>query len=179
MILLALLIGVILVTVAIKGNAGTLFTALGQDVPAFVLWGAAVVALGVIGFIPGLKPISRGLLALLIIVIILRDYQPIIAGFKGALTAGAPTASNTAGTNSTPSGSTVPNSTAAAPVVSSTPTPSNSSAPSPAGSTLSNAPPSVTSSPFGALAPGITVNMGGNLITSFGSEFLNAAGTGF
>lgn len=87
MILVALIIGSILIVAAIRDTYGSLFTAIGQDVPAFVVWGAAILALGAIGFVPGLKPISRGLMALVLIVIILRNYQGIIGGFQSVASA--------------------------------------------------------------------------------------------
>lgn len=82
MILVSLLIGAILIVAAIRDSQGELFAALKQDVPAFVVWAAAIVALGAIGWVPGLKPISRGLLGLVILVIVLRNYKQIIAGLE-------------------------------------------------------------------------------------------------
>lgn len=82
MILLALLIGVIIIVAAIRGTQGALFSALGEDVPPFVVWAAAIFALGVIGYIPGLKPVSRALIALVLVVIILKNYQAILSGFQ-------------------------------------------------------------------------------------------------
>lgn len=84
MILIILLIGVLLVVSSVRNTQGALFSALGTDVPAFIVWAAAIVALGVIGFIPGLKPISRGLLALVLVVIVLHNYKGILAGFQNA-----------------------------------------------------------------------------------------------
>ena len=92
MSLVALIVGVVLIVSAIRNSQGALFTALGTDVPAFVVWGAAILALGMIGFIPGLKPISRGLLALVFVVIVVRNYAGIIAGFKAVYTEGKDTA---------------------------------------------------------------------------------------
>lgn len=82
MAFLALLIAVVLIVVAVRGTHGELLTALGQDVPGFAVWGAAVFAVAAIGFIPGLKPVSRGLLALVVLVIVLTNYQAILAGFS-------------------------------------------------------------------------------------------------
>jgi len=62
-----------------------LFGALAQDVPAFMVWAAAVFAVGAIGWIPGLKPVSRGLLALVIVVLVLNNYQQIIDGLSAPL----------------------------------------------------------------------------------------------
>lgn len=92
MILIALMIGIILVVAAIRNSQASLFSALATDVPQFVVWAAALLALGMIGFIPGLKPVSRGLLALVIVVIVLRNYQGILAGFSSAAKVGSSTA---------------------------------------------------------------------------------------
>lgn len=101
MVLVAILIGAILIVAAIRDTQGALFSALATDVPAFVVWAAAIIALGAIGYIPGLKPVSRGLLALVIIVIVLRQYQQIIAGFQGAVSSGASTGSAATGSAAT------------------------------------------------------------------------------
>lgn len=84
MILVALFIGAILIVAAIRNSQGALFAALYQDVPGYVIWAAAIFAVGAVGFIPGLKPVSRGLLALVIVVIVMNNYQKILAGFKDA-----------------------------------------------------------------------------------------------
>lgn len=84
MLLVALFIGAILIVSAIRNSQGALFTALYEDVPGFVTWAAAILAIGAVGFVPGLKPISRGLLALIIVVLVLRNYQGIIGGFQSA-----------------------------------------------------------------------------------------------
>ena len=86
MLLVALIIGVVLIVAAIRGTQGTLFSALMQDVPAYVVWAAAIVGLGAIGYVPGLKPASRALLVLIFVVIVLHNYQKIIAGFQSVVT---------------------------------------------------------------------------------------------
>lgn len=86
MVLVALFIGAILIVAAIRNSQGTLFSALYKDVPGYVVWAAAIFAIGAIGFIPGLKPVSRGLLALVIVVIVMRNYKQILAGFQNAWT---------------------------------------------------------------------------------------------
>lgn len=83
MAFLALLIAVVLIVVAIRGTQGTLFSALMTDVPGFAVWAAAIFSLALIGFVPGLKPVSRGLLALVILVIVLRNYSSVLASFQG------------------------------------------------------------------------------------------------
>lgn len=84
MILVLLFIGAILVVAAIRNSQGALFTALSTDVPGFVTWAAAIFAVGAVGFVPGLRPVSRGLLALILTVIILKNYQQILDGFNQA-----------------------------------------------------------------------------------------------
>jgi hypothetical protein len=89
MAFIALIIGVILVVAAIRGSQTSLFTALKTDVPGFAIWAAAIIAVAAIGFVPGLKPISRGLLALVITVILLENAQKIVAGFQSVWTGAA------------------------------------------------------------------------------------------
>ena len=82
--LFALFIGAILVVAAIRDTQGQLFSALSIDAPAYVTWGTAIVLIGSIGFVPGLKPISRGLLVLILVVLVLRNYSNVISGFNNA-----------------------------------------------------------------------------------------------
>jgi hypothetical protein len=82
--LIALFLGVILIVAAVRDSQGALFSALEQDVPKFVIWGAAILAVGAIGAIPGLKGPSRLLLALVITVLIVNNYQKLIKGFQNA-----------------------------------------------------------------------------------------------
>jgi hypothetical protein len=84
MILVALAIGLLVVVAAYRNSQRTLGTALTQDIPAFITWAAAIFAIGAIGFIPGLKPVSRALLALVMMVVVLRNYQAVLSGFKQA-----------------------------------------------------------------------------------------------
>jgi hypothetical protein len=82
--LFALIIGVIIVVAAFRNSQGALFNALGTDAPDFVVWAAAILAIGAIGFIPGLKTTSKLLLALIIVVIVVNNYKGILAGFQNA-----------------------------------------------------------------------------------------------
>jgi hypothetical protein len=94
MILIALLIGAVFLVAAIRNSQAALFQALGQDVPAFIVWGAAIFAVGALGFVPGIgiKPVARGLVALVLIVIILSNYSAILAGFDALAASKASTA---------------------------------------------------------------------------------------
>ena len=80
--LVLIFIGAILMVSAFRNTQGSLASALMQDVPAYLTWAAAIVAVGAIGFIPKLQPVSRALLALVLTVIVLRNYQAAIAGFQ-------------------------------------------------------------------------------------------------
>jgi hypothetical protein len=101
MILIILLVGIVLVVAAFRNSQGALFSALGTDVPHFMVIAAAIFAVGAIGFIPGLKPVSRGLLALVILVIVFQNYQNMLAGFKAVWTVPAPVTAPSAATGST------------------------------------------------------------------------------
>ena len=104
MILVLLFLGIIIVVAAFRNSQGALFAALYEDVPGFVVWAAAIFAIGAVGFIPGLKPVSRGILALVIVVIVLRNYKQIITGFENVWTkppAAAPAGGQTNGTSNT------------------------------------------------------------------------------
>jgi len=92
-----LIIGIVLVVAAIRDTQSMLFTALVNDVPAFSVWFAAILILGAIGFIAPLKPLSKALLILILVVLVLRNYQAIIAGFNGAWQGEAKGATNSTG----------------------------------------------------------------------------------
>jgi hypothetical protein len=82
--LIALLIGIVIIVAAVRNSQGALFTALETDVPKFVVWAAAIIAVGTIGAVPGLKPASRYLLALVVVVIIVNNYAKLVKGFQDA-----------------------------------------------------------------------------------------------
>ena len=86
MILVALLIGAILIVSAFRGTYSELFSDLGHDVPGFTTWAAAIVALGALGYIPGIKGVSRGLMSLVLVVLILNNYKALLAGFQAVAT---------------------------------------------------------------------------------------------
>lgn len=84
MIVILLLLGAVLLVAALRNTQAQLATALEQDVPGFLTWALAIAAIGAVGFIPGARPISRGLLALVIVVIFVTRYQAILASIRGA-----------------------------------------------------------------------------------------------
>jgi hypothetical protein len=96
-----LLIGAIIAVTAFNNSQGDLVTELEADVPPFLKWGLAVFVVGGLGWIPGMAIISRWLLALVVMVLVLTNYQAIIAGFTALSGAGASTGGQAAA-NPTP-----------------------------------------------------------------------------
>lgn len=108
MALIALFLAILLIVAAVRNSQGALFSALGTDVPKFVIWAAAIIAVGAIGAIPGLKPVSRILLALVVIVIIVNNYGRLTKGFQNAWQTAnkqSPTSSGTSANTAAPAGS--------------------------------------------------------------------------
>lgn len=103
MAFLALLIGAVLIVAAIRNTHGQLLSALRQDVPGYAIWAAAIFGLALIGFVPGLKPVSRGLLALVFVVIILRNYKQILGSFTTSWQTAPSQAAGVQQTNNAPS----------------------------------------------------------------------------
>jgi hypothetical protein len=79
---LIILVGITLALVAYNDTQDQLATNLEQDLPGFFKWGAAVLAIAGLGFIPGFQRFSRMLLALVIVVIVLKNYSQIISSFE-------------------------------------------------------------------------------------------------
>lgn len=84
MIIVLVLIAVLLIVAAMRDTQGDLFAALREDIAGFGAWGTALVALGLLGFVPGIKPVSRALLALVIVVLFVNNYQTIVNGITKA-----------------------------------------------------------------------------------------------
>lgn len=85
-----ILIGLVLVVSAYQGTQSQLGADLKQDIPPFAVWALAIAAVGGLGFIPGMKVISRYLIALVLVVLVLRNYVNITNGFKTAVATSAP-----------------------------------------------------------------------------------------
>lgn len=76
MIVAILIIGLALIASALQNTQNELAALLRRDLlgsQGFILWIAAVGALGAIGYIPGLERTSRNLILLLIVVVVLRN----------------------------------------------------------------------------------------------------------
>jgi hypothetical protein len=72
---LLILIGALLIVTAYRNTYGDLASDLETDLPGFAKWALALVAVAAMGWIPGMQKISRWLLALVIVVIVLRNYS--------------------------------------------------------------------------------------------------------
>lgn len=98
-----LIIGVVLLVAAARGTQGDLFALVLKDFTGpnnFVYWVAAILAIGFLGYIPKLKPISVALLGLVVVVLVLKrgDSSQIGGGFFGQLTEGLASTGNPGGT---------------------------------------------------------------------------------
>jgi hypothetical protein len=78
----ALLIGALLIIVAFNNSFGALATELETDVPGYFKWAAAIAAILALGYIPGFRTPSRYLLGLVLLVLLLTNYQQIYAGLS-------------------------------------------------------------------------------------------------
>lgn len=75
-----ILIGLILMITAYSGTYAQLATELEADIPGYMKWGLALGIVVAIGFIPGLQKPARWLLGLVILVIVLKNWQNIAKG---------------------------------------------------------------------------------------------------
>lgn len=98
----ALLIGAILIIVAFNNSFGALATELETDIPGYFKWAAAIAAILALGYIPGFKTPSRYLLALVLMVIVLKNWPQIQSGFT-SFASNPSTASGTGAAQPNPS----------------------------------------------------------------------------
>jgi len=77
-----LIIGAIIVVAAFNNTHGALATELETDVPGYLPWAAAIAAVAGLGFVPGIRTPSRWLLALVLVALVLANYQTILSGFS-------------------------------------------------------------------------------------------------
>ena len=101
-----LIIGAVLIVAAFNNAQGRLAAELQTDIPGFFAWAIAIAAILGLGYLPGLKTASRWLLALVLMVIVLKNYTTILSGFSsfaasGAKATGSGASSSTSSTSST------------------------------------------------------------------------------
>lgn len=78
-----LIAGILLLVAGVRNTQDTLFTLVKSDFTGqdnFLYWFVAMIVIGGLGYIPKLKPISVGLLALIILVLFLSKGKPGGAG---------------------------------------------------------------------------------------------------
>lgn len=71
-----LVAGIVLIVAAVRGKQDELFDLLKHDFTGqnnFLIWLAALGAVGAAGYIPGLAPVSRAMLVLVLIVLVLAN----------------------------------------------------------------------------------------------------------
>lgn len=69
-----LVIGLLLIMTVVRGTTGQFAKRLGQDISGgYLKWLAAIIVIGVLGFVPSLKLPSRYLMGLVAIVILLKE----------------------------------------------------------------------------------------------------------
>lgn len=88
--LLFIVVGLALIVVAIRNSQSQLYSLLQADLPGFLKWVAAIVAIGILGFIPQLRTPSRLLLALVAIVIVVQNKGGLFSQFTTAFTTASP-----------------------------------------------------------------------------------------
>lgn len=82
-------IGIALIVSAIRGTQGDLFILIQQDIVGWIKWAAAIVAVGLLGYIPGFEWPARVLLALVLIVIVLAN-KGLFSSLSSQILAAAP-----------------------------------------------------------------------------------------
>jgi|SRR5215472_9106857 len=96
--ILLVIIGALLIITAVRDTTGDLATHLDQDLtqtagktgPSFWVWVVAIVFIGIVGYIPGLKTPSRAFLVLVILVIALKSGSGFFSQLKTQLTSPVP-----------------------------------------------------------------------------------------
>lgn len=83
--LLLAILGVAIFIAAVRNSQSDLSTLVVADAPAFFPWAGAILAIGAIGFIEPARGISRGLLALIVLVIFLADQGGFFVKFSEAM----------------------------------------------------------------------------------------------
>jgi hypothetical protein len=104
-----IIIGVGFVVIAIRGTQATAFQLLQSEFSgpnSFIKWALAIFILGAVGYIPTIRPVTRALLALVLLVIFLVNGKGLFAQFNNQIAnpTAPPPQPSTAG-NTTSSGS--------------------------------------------------------------------------
>lgn len=84
-----LIVGAVLVVAAFNNTHGALGANLTRDLAGFFPWSTAIGIILSLGLIPGFKIPARMLLALVLVVVVLKNYGAIISGFSDFTKTGA------------------------------------------------------------------------------------------
>ena len=79
-----IIIGIVMVTAGVRGTSQNLLTLLKGDLTGsnnFVYWIVSIGVIGALGYVQDLRSFSRALLALVIIVLVIRENQQGSGGF--------------------------------------------------------------------------------------------------
>jgi flagellar biosynthesis component FlhA len=87
-----ILLGAVLLVAAYNNTQGQIASELATDLPGFAKWFLSVALVGGLGYIPGMRTISRWLLGLVLLVLVVHNYKNVMTGFKNAAS-GASTSS--------------------------------------------------------------------------------------
>lgn len=82
------IIGIVLLVAGVRNKQADLYALVKGDFTGqnnFIFWMASIFAIGVLGYVPKLKPISSALLALVIVVLFLKKGVGFFAQFNTAL----------------------------------------------------------------------------------------------
>jgi hypothetical protein len=143
-----LIIGGILIVTAFRNTYGDLATELETDVPAFFPWALALAAVGALGWVPGLRPVSRWLLALVLVVLVMKNYSAFFSNLKGL--GSAPSASTA---QTTPASAVVSAPTSATVTTAQVAGTSSTSSTASTATNINSAVASIVTSPYGAMDP--------------------------
>lgn len=88
MALAFLLIGLALVVAAFRNTQSDLFSLVGNDAPGFLKWAAAILAIGLLGYIPNFETAAKYLLVLVLLVVVIQN-KGAFANFQAAVQGGA------------------------------------------------------------------------------------------
>lgn len=81
--------GALLIVTAYQNTVGDLGAALKTDAAGYFRWAGAIAIILAIGMIPGMKTPSRWLLALVAVVVVVKNYTAILSGFSNFAKTGA------------------------------------------------------------------------------------------
>lgn len=102
-----LFLGILFFVVSIQGTQTNLFTLLKSEFVgsnSFVVWAAALIVIGLLGYIKPIKPISHAFMVLIVLVLVLANGQKFVGNFNSAIRAPtAPSANPTTAAGALPS----------------------------------------------------------------------------